>query len=259
MNQGNNFKLGTILDGARYSLGWARSLNRMCLSLFVATAFASQAFAEKNELLQKLDREEKSWHKYFVFTMVASATGEDRLAAMEWLRDRLMTGTATDSRYAMTYSQLLWSSVNPALLDDAITFGVAGYLALQIESGRCETRNESIQVARQWYDSVRPQLMQYKSLPRAKKDAIFSVALEYATRLSSVAARASDPGSDWMCYLLPSYITRIIKLPDVIVETRKQNGFVLDFVSHPVVKPVISPERLFLERKNKIVDDMKGW
>lgn len=228
-------------------------------SLLFVIAFANQAFAQNSQLLTKIEEEEKTWHKYFVFTTAASSTGDDRQAILGWLRNSIDSGTASDSRYAITYSQMLWQSGKPDLMEESITYAVAGYLALQIESGRCETRNESIQIARQWYGPVRPQIQNYMSLPRDKKDSIFSKALEYGERLSSTPTSGSNVGADWMCYLLPSYTSKIIRLPDVILDTRKQGSFSMNFISHPVVKPVASTEEQFFERKKKIIDDMKAW
>jgi hypothetical protein len=232
-------------------------LKKIFLSL--AIAFANQAFAQDSQLLKKIEDEEKTWHKYFVFTTAVSAAGSDREAVLEWLRNRIESGKASDSRYAVAYSRILWQSGKPELMEEAITYAVAGYTALQIESARCETRNESIQIARQWYDPVKPQLQKYISLPKEKKDSILPKALEYAERLSSTPANGSNPGSDWICYLLPSYSSKIIGLPDVIVDTRSQGAFAMKFISHPTVKPVASGEQKFADQKKKIIDEIKTW
>lgn len=233
-------------------------MKRTGILLAAALLMMKVAFAGNTEFVQKLEQEEGTWHKYFVFTTAVSATNrEDRSAAMEWLRDRIKSGSASDSRYAITYSNMLWATRNPNAMDEAIIYAVAGYLALQIESARCETRNESIQIARQWYDPITPQMQKWLALPKEEKETVFLTALDYGNRLSSVPASESKPGSDWICYLLPSYQSRIVKLPDVNHDSRQQGKFTMVFTSHPVVKPIISSEQQLSDRKKAIIDNMR--
>lgn len=231
-------------------------------SLFsiIALAYFSVTSAADSDVIEKLEREENTWHRYFVFTTaISTVVPQDQQAVMAWLRERVTSGTASDSRYALTYSHMLWRTRDPKLLDDATTYAVAGYLALQIESAHCETRREAMQVARQWYDPVRPQMQYYISLPRERKDTIFSVALDIGKRLSSVPPSDSKPGSDWMCYLLPSYVSKIVNLQDVVLDSRNQGSVSLNFLSHPTVKPPVASEQQLAKQTTSIIDDMKGF
>ncbi|MDH0865819.1 hypothetical protein [Mitsuaria sp. GD03876] len=219
------------------------------------------AFAGTGEdLVKTMEREESTWHKHDVFTTAASAVlPPDKAPVLAWLRGRLDSGKASDSRYALVYSSLLMESPRQEDQDTGMLYAVAGYMALQFESGRCETRNESIQVARQWYGPVTPQIRAFVKLPKERKAEILAAAEPIADRLSTVPVTAEMPGSAWMCYLLPSYARQIGTGPDVEVDRRTQGPVSRMFVRNRAIQPTLAPEEKFQSRRKGVLDDMKSW
>jgi hypothetical protein len=224
------------------------------------TLIAINSSATASDLSSRLDEEEKTWHKYFVFTTaVTSKMQQERAEAQAWLRNKLASPESVDSRYAITYSYLTWQVKTNQNIVESVRFAIAGYMALQFETTHCETRKEATQVARQWYDYVRPQIQGYITLQREVKEKIFADALLLATKMTSVEATEGRTGADWICYLLPSYLNQITKLPDAKIESRSQGENLFSFTSHPSIRPMHPTPEVITERQKSIIEDMRSW
>lgn len=229
------------------------------LALFGALFFNLTVCSADTKLVDELNRQEATWHKGFLFSTILSVqTPEETVQALDWLKKRVIDSDMPDARYALVYSVMLRRTGNPYLRETIYSSAFFGYAALQIDSARCANRNESINIARQWYDAARPIFLSLKEIPADRRSASWMAAK--ALILSYVARTDADlvKSSAWMCYNLPSYLNQIRALPDVKTETYQgANGKLIVYQSHDTVLPDMATKEVFDQRYTTIINDLE--
>lgn len=230
---------------------------KVLLALMLLMCAAPSVRADVLPIVQRLEHEERTWHKYHLFATASVVTDpSEYLATLEWLRDRLTSKKATDSRYAITYSLMLLRTGRESMRGEALAFALVGYNALQLETARCEDRREALQIARQWYGHVRGQLNAFGLLPKEKRLEMYALSQRLAVDVVSPPADNASPGPYWICYLLPAYTAAIMKEPDARVEQYSDGPWKVVFVSHPTLRPSFVADETFSQRRNVITAEI---
>lgn len=211
-------------------------------------------------IIDKLNQEEATWHKGVLFSTASSAKdATEYLAVLNWLKARVLLPSVPDSRYAMTYSMMLGGTKDPSVMDTANAFAIIGYATLQVDSARCENRQESLAIARQWYDTVRQRLLSLKELPVETRERYWKYAEFYIQTYANRKDPAQVTSSTWTCRNSQSYLAKIQKLPDVVVETRPgQKGTLNVYYSHPSVPPDLATPEEFDKRTKSILKEVQA-
>lgn len=225
----------------------------------VAVCIATNAVAADISLIDRLNKEEATWHKGMLFFAAASAKdATEYLAVLDWLKMRVLFPNVPDSRYAMTYSMMLGGTRDPSVMDTANAFAIIGYAALQVDTARCQNRHESWAIARPWYDTVRARLLSLKELPFETRERYWKYAGPYVQAYADRREGDLVRSSSWLCFNLPSYLTKIQGLPDVVVETSLgPKGNTNVYYSHPTVAPELATPEEFEYRTKSIMKDMQ--
>lgn len=228
------------------------------LTLFACVA--TNAVATDMTLIDRLNKEEATWHKGMLFYTAARAKDPaEYLAVLEWLKKRVVLPNVPDSRYAMTYSMMLGGTKNPSVMDTANAFAIIGYATLQVDTARCKNRHESWSIARQWYYTVRPRMSSLKELPLETRERYWKSVEPYVQAYADRREEDLVKSSSWLCFNLPSYLAKIQNLPDVVIETSPgpNQGNMNVHYSHPTVVPELASSEEFEYRVKSIMRDMQ--
>jgi hypothetical protein len=210
--------------------------------------------AQSLNTLDQLEREEATWHKFMLFrTPLSIKDPQEAVKAIQWFQSRVEQKKNIDSRYAVTYSLLLWITGEPKLRETSMVYALAGYTQMQIEAAHCADQAEGAALASQWMDAMRGQLRAFQKLPAPLRKELGDRAVAYAMSLE--AMRVEDPrsGSLWLCHLLPSYLAKIRMAPGVQITTIPNGNFNAVFVSHPDIRPDLASESDSLTRQQSIL------
>jgi len=222
----------------------------------------SISHAQSSSISEELEQFEKSWNKFQVFKFATSILEPSgRTAAMYWLQKRILSKSNIDSRYAITYSSMLWKTGQNNLKGEAVTFAIVGYNSLRLESALCNDQDEARKLATIWLDAIKPQLSFYASQPLsgAFRHQVYALTQQIKSEWSLPPTDINGIGPYWQCYLLPSYTQKIINEPETRTEQIPEGEFRATFIYHPSISPEFSSKETFMQRKNKIELEVKNF
>jgi len=233
-------------------------MNKILIFL-VTLLLNTSVFAATSPIVEKLNLEEAKWHKGFVFSTAGDAkTPAELIDVLNWLRSRAESPDMPDARYAVFYSFMLRRTNDPGAIDTINLFAIIGYFSLQIDSARCANRNESIMIARQWYDAVRPQLQGLKNVSLQMRQRYLMLSRGYLLTYMAKTDPKELQSSAWMCYHLPSYLNKIRNLPDTVMDaTQVNNNKLIVYISNPTIMPELADPTLFNTRSESIMKDLE--